>query len=346
MYCKYCGSEITSNITRCVSCGANIDLNDGGQSFLEDNELSLWKNSTPYRITTSVPKTEMRERLPQTYLSEAEDKFETAGFYPSVAEKKSSSRTKSKIKLFGGLKLSSSNKFIIFCISLALVIVLMAVAVIAILDDEPEEAEKTDEASTQITNETVVENDIPTQPTGNDEVQTQVQPEEDAPKQVQSEAQKQAQVGENTPENGESKELEQAQSEENPEKEKVLVENVRIKKSDKDIKMSTSLYRINGVIYVNAYDILKHEGYIDKVKTNGGNYVFDHKQNSNQKIEISTDGKEVWIRTEANVLQKESLQYDSMLIEDAVYVPAKDFLEKMGFEEYDFDEDENVLSYK
>lgn len=345
MYCKYCGSEITSNITRCVSCGANIDLNDGGQSFLEDNELSLWKNSTPYKITTSVPKTEMRERLPQTYLSEAEDKFEPAGFYPSVAEKKSSSRTKSKIKLFGGLKLSSSNKFIIFCISLALVIVLMAVAVIAILDDEPEKAEKTDETSTQTTNEAVVENDISKEPTGN-EVQQQVAPENSTPEPVEVEEQEPAQPEEDAPEQPEGEAQKQVQPEENPEKEKVLVENVRIKKSDKDIKMSTSIYRIDGVIYVNAYDILMDEGYKDKVKTNSGHYVFDHKQNSNQKIEISTDGKEVWIRTEANVLQKESLQYDSMLIEDAVYVPAKDFLEKMGFEEYDFDEAKKILSYK
>ncbi len=58
MYCKYCGSRIASDATKCISCGADIDLNDGGQSFFDDNELKAWQNES---VKTSVPKTEMIE---------------------------------------------------------------------------------------------------------------------------------------------------------------------------------------------------------------------------------------------------------------------------------------------
>ena len=71
MYCKYCGSRIASDTTKCVSCGANIDLNDGGQSFFDDNELNAWQSdSISYNAQSSVPRTEMREPLPKRHLQD------------------------------------------------------------------------------------------------------------------------------------------------------------------------------------------------------------------------------------------------------------------------------------
>lgn len=58
MYCKFCGSRISLNTIKCGTCGANINLRDGGQTFFEDNELKAWMNDTvEYGNNTNMPKT-------------------------------------------------------------------------------------------------------------------------------------------------------------------------------------------------------------------------------------------------------------------------------------------------
>lgn len=59
MYCKFCGSVLTSNATKCMACGAKIDLNDGGQSFFDDNELSAWQNDNIGMSGNGMPRTNL-----------------------------------------------------------------------------------------------------------------------------------------------------------------------------------------------------------------------------------------------------------------------------------------------
>jgi hypothetical protein len=135
MYCKFCGSRIASNTTKCASCGANIDFNDGGQSFFEDNELDAWQSDNIVKgLQTSMPKTEMSECLP---LNDAEHEkiFAATRVKTNVGTIGTRSRTRKKKKtVFDYLNLSSSNRLIIFCIASALAVVLLATAIIAVLN--------------------------------------------------------------------------------------------------------------------------------------------------------------------------------------------------------------------
>lgn len=149
MYCKYCGSRIASDATKCESCGANIDLNDGGQSFFDDNELNAWQSeSVLCNAQTSVPKTEMRE--PLTEKDNFEEEYDKAFARPQASvvtrDTRSRRRSKKKKNILDYLNLSSSNKLIIFCIASALAIVLLVVAIIAVLNSGND---STDETATQ-----------------------------------------------------------------------------------------------------------------------------------------------------------------------------------------------------
>ena len=149
MYCKYCGSRITPDTTKCVSCGANIDLNDGGQSFFDDTELNAWQSdSMAYNAQSSVPRTEMREPLPEksNFEEEYEKTFERPQASVGTRGTRSRSRAKKKKNIMDYLNLSSSNKLIIFCIASALAIVLLVVAIIAVLNSGDK---NTDETATQ-----------------------------------------------------------------------------------------------------------------------------------------------------------------------------------------------------
>ena len=150
MYCKYCGSRITPDTTKCVYCGANIDLNDGGQSFFDDNELNAWQSdSMAYNAQSSVPRTEMREPLPEKpNIEEYEKTLERPRVSTGTRRVRSRRRAKKKKNILDYFKLSSSNKLIIFCIASALAIVLLVVAIIAVLNSENED---TDEVKTGYT---------------------------------------------------------------------------------------------------------------------------------------------------------------------------------------------------
>lgn len=43
MYCKFCGNHMEDNSIICGRCGSDIDPNDGGQSFYDDEELNEWR---------------------------------------------------------------------------------------------------------------------------------------------------------------------------------------------------------------------------------------------------------------------------------------------------------------
>lgn len=127
MYCKFCGSRIDSNTVKCLTCGANIDFTDGGQSFFDDNELDAWQDDSVLNSPrTAVPRTEMREG--ELFFDAISD---------SVNSPQKSYRRfvgKKKKNVLGYFNLSSSNKLIIFCIASALAIVLLVVAIIAVLN--------------------------------------------------------------------------------------------------------------------------------------------------------------------------------------------------------------------
>lgn len=152
MYCKYCGGVIAPGAEKCMSCGASIDFNDGGQSFFDDNELNAWRGDAMMSgVKNDVPKTEMREAA-----AVSEDDFEAAygmNFEPSAQRGASEggyarARARKKGNLFDFSWLSGSNRLIVFCIASALVIVLLAVAIIAVLSGGSEDT-ATDATKTQ-----------------------------------------------------------------------------------------------------------------------------------------------------------------------------------------------------
>ncbi|MCC8097420.1 MAG: hypothetical protein LIO44_02440 [Eubacterium sp.] len=65
MYCKFCGNHLEDNSVICGRCGSDIDPNDGGQSFYDDEELNEWKESYP------LP--EMRTIMPTAEISQDEE---------------------------------------------------------------------------------------------------------------------------------------------------------------------------------------------------------------------------------------------------------------------------------
>lgn len=162
MYCKFCGGRITSDTTKCGKCGADIDLTDGGQSFYDDNELDAWKGESIFENPTYMPKTEMRDEfIPMSSMASmaSADGRGSAGEHNSMpinAGQYSTGRFASSAdapvrrrrKKKGFLRLSGSNRLIIFCIAVVLAFVLLTVSIIAVLrgrnkdenDENPQQA--------------------------------------------------------------------------------------------------------------------------------------------------------------------------------------------------------------
>ncbi|MCD7777181.1 MAG: hypothetical protein LUH47_01585 [Clostridiales bacterium] len=65
MYCKFCGNHMEDNSIICGRCGSDIDPNDGGQSFYDDEELNEWRESS------SLP--EIRTIMPTAEISQDDD---------------------------------------------------------------------------------------------------------------------------------------------------------------------------------------------------------------------------------------------------------------------------------
>ncbi len=61
MYCKFCGTMLDNDGAKCLNCGAAIDLNDGGQSFFEDDELEAWRTPGSALPRTAVLDDEEQE---------------------------------------------------------------------------------------------------------------------------------------------------------------------------------------------------------------------------------------------------------------------------------------------
>lgn len=326
MYCKFCGNRIASNTTKCTACGANIDLTDGGQSFFDDTELSAWQSdSISYSAQSSLPRTEMREPLPEK--ANFNEEYEKAFAKPqaSVGTRGNYSRRRSKKKknILDYLNISSSNKLIIFCIASALAIVLLVVAIIAALNSGDN---TTDGNATQANTSgyaTTVDGT-------NTEQNSNVQQQQTNPNQTEHEERDEQPPVQNT-----------------DEKEKEPIKYVTIKKDNDVVVEATMLYRIDGVEYVALYDIVKNEGYKNKVVNNKGNHVFDYKENEERRIEVATNGKEIWFKDEDDTQTPEPkyLKYNTVEIEGNIYVPAEDFLNKFGFKNYKFDKDANTLTY-
>ena len=146
MYCKFCGSRIAPNSDRCASCGANINLHDGGQTFFDDNELDAWQTDSVLEngSNTAMPKTEMTDAMQSDefgYTQKYKNALGDSRAQSNVDSRTSNSRTYTNRTLFDYLNLSSANRLIIFCIASALAIVLLAVAIIAVLNSGEETSE-------------------------------------------------------------------------------------------------------------------------------------------------------------------------------------------------------------
>lgn len=144
MHCKFCGNRIDSSSTKCMSCGANIDFNDGGQSFFDDNELDSWQSDSIVQgPVTSMPKTEILE-------NEQPENTKIVEKYPSRRSQRSSgSRTGRKKKKNGLdiLNLSSANKLIIFCIASAVAIVLLVAAIVSVITGRKDDGTENNSSS-------------------------------------------------------------------------------------------------------------------------------------------------------------------------------------------------------
>ena len=310
MYCKYCGNRITSDTTKCVSCGANIDLNDGGQSFFDDDELNAWQSdSMAYNAQSSVPRTEMREPLPEK--SNFEEEYEKTFERPqaSVGTRGTPSRSHTKKNILDYLNLSSSNKLIIFCIASALAVVLLVVAIIAVLnsgDNKADENAIQNNASgyTQQTNNTT-EQTGQTIPVADDST-TETRQEQADPK-----------------------------NEEDVVKNMTEIKDIKILDKDKkEISHSVSAYIDDkNTLYVSLDKVLKHEGY--KNGRPNGNYrsriIYEHGK-SGKVIEIEKQTNKIWIKEPGESGEIKYLEGKSFNVKDDTYIPIKSFLAQLGYD--------------
>lgn len=312
MYCKYCGSRIASDTTKCVSCGANIDLNDGGQSFFDDNELNAWQSdSISYNAQSSVPRTEMREPLPEkaNFEEEYEKTFARPQASVSTRGNRSRARSKKKKNVLDYLNLSSSNKLIIFCIASALAIVLLVVAIIAVLNSGDD---TTDENATQNN-----ASGYSTTVNNNSEQNNQQQPAVDNPT------------------------TETRQNETDPKNEEDTVKNMTevkdikiLDKDKKEISHSVSAFMDgNNTLYVSLDKVLKHEGYKNG-RPNGNDrnrIIYEHKT-SGKVIEIEKQTNKIWITEPGETPETKYLEGNNFNVKDDTYIPIKSFLEQLGYD--------------
>lgn len=314
MYCKFCGSQIIPNATKCVSCGAKIDLNDGGQSFFDDSELNDWKDGSIMQShQISVPKTEMREPLPDNMNLKKE--YEKSIPAPQASINASIPcyirDSKKKKSLSDYLNLSSSTKLIIFCISSALAIVLLVVAIIAVINSGKDES-NTDATQTNYNTSVYEEN------TNNSDKNTKTDNEFNV--------------------TDEKKEKDKEQED------KVEIKDIKILINEKEISYPVSAYMIDNKLYISIDRVLKAEGYKTGVQTNyNDNRVrYDHEKTS-KAIEIEKGTNKIWIRENDEKVQTQYLDGVNFNKDTDTYVPAKSFLNKIGYSKVVYDSEKQTL---
>lgn len=324
MYCKFCGNEISSDMTKCTLCGANIDINDGGQSFFENDELSVWRTGNMSNSSrTSMPKTEMRGALPsQKDDSEKEYNFEASQENMRKKGVYSRARTKKKKKVSDYLNVSSSDKLIIFCIASALAIVLLAVAIIAVLKSGDENV---DETVSQNETSAYTQQFDEASENGNDNQQN-------------------AEVSRD----GETTEKET--EEDDVLKDKTEIKDVKIfDKDGKEVSHSVSAYTDKTeILYVSLDKILKHEGYKSGI-ANGNDkkrVVYEHKSNG-KVIEIEKGTNKIWITEAGEKAVTQWLEAINFNVGNDTYVPIKSFLTKYGYDgsKITWDEKDKILYF-
>ncbi len=312
MYCKYCGNTIASNCTKCASCGAKIDLNDGGQSFYEEHELDAWQfdNVMMKGPQTSMPKTDMRSAsdvnidLPRVHGNEIKQ-------YRGQSSRRRSSqlRRKKKKTIFDYFNLSSSNKLIIFCISSALAIVLLVVAIIAVLNSSNENGEG---ESTQTYSEQV-----------NDEPAKEVQNPQGDEKPEEKSEERHTDVEYNTG--------------------RVLLEDVKIIVGSSIVEHPVAMYKVNNVIYVSMDRVLKHEGYNWIQNMENTNRVCYVNEKQSCSIEIEKQSNLIWIKTSDDDVQMHRMDAENFNVDSDTYVPAESFFKILGYSEVEYNEQEKYL---
>lgn len=305
MYCKFCGSRIASDTTKCVSCGADIDFNDGGQSFFDDNELDAWKNNgVSGRVPTSVPKTEMRE--PLSLREESLKKEDGGRFVPqtSADTKAVRSQTRSKKKsMMDYFSLSSANKLIIFCIASALAIVLLAVAIIAVLNSGGDES---DTDALQTSYGTSVDDELTD---GSDADTGSVGTENDNNK-------------------GEIENI------------KILMNNQEISHPVSAYIVEDKIYiSIDRILKAEGYKTGV------KTEDNENRIRYDHNKNSKAvEIEKGTDEIWIRENSEDVDVDTQYLDGKNFNVGTDTYVEAKSFLNKIGYSKVEYDRESNTLT--
>ena len=295
MYCKFCGSVISSNSTKCATCGAKIDLNDGGQSFFDDHELEAWQSDSVMMSgpRTSMPKTEMREssQFDNPNIKNGNALPMHAPQNANVGNTLSRKRPKKKTML-DRLNLSSANKLIIFCIASALAVVLLAVAIISVLNGGGKSGGD-----------------------GADNSQT----EEPVSRETDQTADMGAEVG-----NGDKTFAPQQ-----------TINDIKIHVKGKDVDHPVPAYMDNGKLYVSIDKILLHEGYSNgqrRTADSGAIRVSYINVDGSKTIEIEKGSDIVWIiedgkETEINLGGKAT-----DFIENETYVPARSlFIDVLGY---------------
>lgn len=321
MYCKYCGNKIDLNTTQCASCGANINLNDGGQSFFDDNELDAWQSGSPsYGVQTSVPKTEMREPLPPQE-NDFDREYAKAVMMPQISAKASASRSRARSKgkknLLDYLNLSSSNKLIIFCIASALAIVLLVVAIIAVLHSE------TTGADTDVS--------PGASPTFAGDNNTNTATADDESSAAGDKTDKEATAGEDKTdkENADAEDGKKATAGDKEE-----VKDIKIMLDNREISHPVPAYiGQDGMLYISIDRVLKEMGYKSGV-ANSDNIMrvrYDHESTS-QAIEIEKETDKIWVRENTESPELKHLADKTFNRGSDTYVEAESFFRFIGYE--------------
>lgn len=310
MYCKFCGNRIADNTTKCASCGADIDLRDGGQSFFDDNELDAWRPDDVRSI--NIPKTEMREPLPEQK-ENAGNALKYQQSRPSVGTRSYRSHRKKKKTLLDYLNLSSANRLIIFCIASALAIVLLVVAIISVFNSGKESTNDDTPQATSYAENT------------------------DAP------AMTNAPVLQTEPAI-----LENENNSINTEKEEI--KGIRIIINDSEIKYPVSAYMLDNKIYVSIDSVLKEEGYkAGSPNGNAPNRIVYENEQNGMVIEIEKGTKSIFIREEDEKpedVKWQQLDGDNFNEGSHTYVPARSFFALIGYNNVEYDEANNTLTVR
>lgn len=323
MYCKFCGNRITLNTIRCESCGANIDFNDGGQSFFDDNELDVWCSDGMINKTPTLMPSAETKLLPKTGDFENIEKFDF-NQHGNTKEKRLYVPVKNKILDF--FNLSNANRLIIFCIASVVAIVLLIVAIIAAVHGT-----KTDETVLpENTPGYTYQTDDANSKNDSDKKQTS-EPSKDSESKKESTKKSKKKTEEKNDKTDEKKDENTADTVNG----KTIIKDIKILDKDgKEISHSVPAYiDENNFLYISLDKVLKHEGYKDG-KENGNNperIVYEHKSNG-KIIEIEKETSKIWINKSNEKAKTQWLDADSFEANGDIYVPARSFLEKYGYD--------------